>query len=665
MTQQYIVEILGKDKTGQAFKQVQGNVDKAKQSVLNLKNAIIALGTGVAVRSIINATARFQDLRTALTSVTGSAEAGAEAFGFISKFATKTQFGVDDLTETFIKLKSAGITPTEELLTTFTDTAAVTTDQLGSLQAITDLFARSISGGLGLEDLNRLADRGVPVFKILQEQLGLTRLEVSKFGQTAEGANKVRQALIKGLNQSFGGATAERVNNLSTQLSNLGIAITSAQSTLGEGLAPELGKLVVRITEVIESNKELIKQFGEKIGVALNGVVTGFEFLVQNQDAFIDGAKLFIGLKLASVFSGVAVSVTQLNSALEANLLFKFGKEGTRGFLLLQQLLQLDTQLKNTEYTMTQFVGTGNDFLGIFNTGNTRKVQMLKEEFNQLEFERLNRELSLYIDLMPDALQNTKLLALEMDTVNENTVQASDTFNLFRQAQEEGLNEGLQILYEYNEELRKSRLYAQEAGKAVGIYGGETLRLKQILGNQEVKTAEEIEKEKLEILKQGQKETIDKTKNTLSTLAGLNKNAFRAYQAYQIAEATINAYKGASNALATYPPPYSFLAAAASVAQGLALVANIRSQQYSGRALGGRVQDGSTYMVGEQGPEMFVPSQSGTIIPNKDLGRATNVYITVNANDTQGFDELLVKRRSVIVNVINDALNSQGKEALV
>src|SRR6056300_1385246 len=98
MTQQYIVEILGKDKTGQAFKQVQGNVDKAKQSVLNLKNAIIALGTGVAVRSIINATARFQDLRTALTSVTGSAEAGAEAFGFISKFATKTQSGVGDLT---------------------------------------------------------------------------------------------------------------------------------------------------------------------------------------------------------------------------------------------------------------------------------------------------------------------------------------------------------------------------------------------------------------------------------------------------------------------------------------------------------------------------------------------------------------------------------------
>jgi len=95
------------------------------------------------------------------------------------------------------------------------------------------------------------------------------------------------------------------------------------------------------------------------------------------------------------------------------------------------------------------------------------------------------------------------------------------------------------------------------------------------------------------------------------------------------------------------------------------MVAQIRSQNYSGRALGGKVQDGSAYMVGEQGPEMFVPSQSGTIIPNKKMGSATNVNITINTIDARGVDELLTSRRSTIVNVINDALNRQGKEALV
>ena len=39
-----------------------------------------------------------------------------------------------------------------------------------------------------------------------------------------------------------------------------------------------------------------------------------------------------------------------------------------------------------------------------------------------------------------------------------------------------------------------------------------------------------------------------------------------------------------------------------------------------GRAAGGPVSAGSSYLVGEQGPEMFVPSASGTIISNDAMG---------------------------------------------
>lgn len=39
-----------------------------------------------------------------------------------------------------------------------------------------------------------------------------------------------------------------------------------------------------------------------------------------------------------------------------------------------------------------------------------------------------------------------------------------------------------------------------------------------------------------------------------------------------------------------------------------------------GRAIGGSVQAGKPYMVGERGQEMFVPNQSGSIIPNNKLG---------------------------------------------
>lgn len=83
------------------------------------------------------------------------------------------------------------------------------------------------------------------------------------------------------------------------------------------------------------------------------------------------------------------------------------------------------------------------------------------------------------------------------------------------------------------------------------------------------------------------------------------------------------------------------------------------------RPMGGATGRGKAYMVGERGAELFLPSEDGTIIPNDKLGTTNNVNITIMANDTEGFDDLLIKRRSTIINVINDALNTQGKEALV
>jgi phage-related protein len=50
-----------------------------------------------------------------------------------------------------------------------------------------------------------------------------------------------------------------------------------------------------------------------------------------------------------------------------------------------------------------------------------------------------------------------------------------------------------------------------------------------------------------------------------------------------------------------------------------------------GRAAGGPVSAGTTYLVGERGPELFTPSGSGSIIPNHRLGGGGGgMNITVN-----------------------------------
>jgi hypothetical protein len=51
------------------------------------------------------------------------------------------------------------------------------------------------------------------------------------------------------------------------------------------------------------------------------------------------------------------------------------------------------------------------------------------------------------------------------------------------------------------------------------------------------------------------------------------------------------------------------------------------------RALGGPVMGGSSYLVGEQGAEIFTPSTSGNITPNHAMGGGNTITVNVNGGD--------------------------------
>ena len=61
-----------------------------------------------------------------------------------------------------------------------------------------------------------------------------------------------------------------------------------------------------------------------------------------------------------------------------------------------------------------------------------------------------------------------------------------------------------------------------------------------------------------------------------------------------------------------------------------------------GKALGGPVNAGTTYLVGEQGPELFTPSTSGNIIPNNKLSSGGQ---TININVSGAIDAISTARQ--------------------
>jgi tape measure domain-containing protein len=155
---------------------------------------------------------------------------------------------------------------------------------------------------------------------------------------------------------------------------------------------------------------------------------------------------------------------------------------------------------------------------------------------------------------------------------------------------------------------------------------------------------------------------LDQGATMFAALGAQNKKAFEASKALAVASAVMNTYQGATKALATYPWPFGLIAAAAAVAAGFAQVNAIKSQQYSGKMVGGAVAGAGSYLVGEKGPELFTPGVTGNITPNHQMGGgSTNVNFTIVANDTAGFDELLTSRRGVIQQIISDAMLERGQ----
>jgi hypothetical protein len=269
------------DDLNKNLKETNNTTQKVSTSFLTLKNAVLAFATGATLKAIINTTASFENLRTTLKFVTGSIESGNNAFQLLQNLSLKSKFSVQQLSDAFVALYSSGINPTEELLTTFINTASVFGNEIDTLNDLTRLFAKGTQGGLGLQSLNQLAGKGIPVFDILEQKLGVTKDTLAKFAEGAGNSEKILKALQEGLSETFAGANEARVNNLSTAISSLGREFLKAFETLsgGGGFNKALIDLINSLKELLSTLNPLIKALGKVFSFIADSLTGAFQFL--------------------------------------------------------------------------------------------------------------------------------------------------------------------------------------------------------------------------------------------------------------------------------------------------------------------------------------------------------------------------------------------------
>ena len=260
-----------------------GKIAKLKGPLIGATAGLVAMG--VAINKVAQVGMQFEDLKDSLDVVFGSIEKGNEAMEKVFTFAQTTPFQIETATKAFIALKSAGIEPSMEMLQTFADTASVSVDQLGTFEALIRMVQRSASGGMGLEELNMISDRGIDVLGILGRKLNLTKDDIAKFGKSAEGAAIMVEALTEGLNETFGGAMETKMDNLSTKASNMTIAFKqladqlykSGLDDLLKSMADTMGAFAQNIATAMAASR------GEGIGIVLTGNVESDLALVEEE----------------------------------------------------------------------------------------------------------------------------------------------------------------------------------------------------------------------------------------------------------------------------------------------------------------------------------------------------------------------------------------------
>ena len=648
-TKKVRIDILAKDKTRAALRGVNKGLSNLKASVFNLKVALAGVGGGLVARSFLNTARDIEKLQVRLKFLFGSTEEGAKAFDKMAKFASRVPFSLGEIQQ------GAGVLA---VVSKDANELAKVMELTGNVAAVTGLdfrttaeqIQRSLSAGISAADLFR--EKGV------KSMLGFKAGATVSVEETAEAFDRVF-----GPNGKFGKATDELAKTFDGVLSMIGDKIfLFKRATMEAGVFDFLTAQLKVLDQIIAENFGTMEKAAESLG---EGIVKGmrkmmigsarlidvmrpvFDFVIdsaKNMFSFINNLPegiratgiigfLMLGKKGKLLVLGIAGFFDEIKKAMNT-FLVSIGMEATATFGKISDTLEnlftakadvFDQWLPGME---TVVIGAGRmeqsviDYLA---RADEIVAQGKRAEYELAKFAHLKKLRAIEtIDLLDKEKQKVSDMALMYDGFAKGfTSTFKDAGDLFKQF--------------------------EKIGKTAFTQLQKTLTDFVMTGKMNFQALKEV------IIRSLVEALIGK-----AITSAINK-ATSMMKMDAIRKAMIYVYEGALKTFASIPWPFNMFAVAGAIASGMALVKKIQ-----GFAEGGRPPVNQPSIVGEKGPELFIPDRAGTIVPNNQLGgKPVTVNFNINTVDARGFNELLVNSRGVIVNMINSAVNEKGRMAIV
>lgn len=627
MVQRVNVVFEAVDKTKKAFASVQASMGKVRSAAFSVGGALAAIATSAAATKIVSANQTYQSLQASLVTFTGSAEAAADQFAKLQQFAATTPFALDEVVGGFNKLVARGIEPTLESFGAFGNIASGTGKTL-------DQFVEAVADA-AVGEFERLKEFGIKA-NVEGDKVRVT------FGGVTKQISRDSTAILSYLEElgqtKFGGAIDRQAQTLTGAFSNFGDAVDSLAVAIGNS---GLNKWIIENTRSLTafiSRLQRATQEGYGLAEAIKYAFTGGYADEQQRIEQLEKIRQKIK-QVQRTIAGEEALTTGASTAMTDE----------------QEMLRILQDQEKVLLGIEKINSRGRGFIDPRRLGKVGSIVSQEQEANKPieEARKKLEEETKRIKKLLDKAYGVEIKQKASDFAKTLEILNKRFFDGVLSAKEYDdavarLAGTVQVAGDAAEDLSDSLGYAAEIREAVA----------GLITDNDVTQADAYAK-KLELLdKMFFDGSIDanvydaalkKLANTTEVSGEKGKNALLDYAkaAQDVGAQMMNLKMGAIKTIedgfvdlitGTKNVADAFRSMAQSVISSLARmwvqqsitgpIAGVLG--LTGKAIGGPVQAGKPYMVGERGPEMFVPNQSGSIIPNSSGGGGVTVVQNIN-----------------------------------
>jgi tape measure domain-containing protein len=639
-----------------SLKQVSAASQSSEKAVTGLKGAITGLVAAAGVVSTLKfAFAKASELESqtkSLEVLTGSVQKATAIIKELQQLGAVTPFTSTELIDAAKRLNAFGVAGDKVVETTrrLADVAGATGAELQGL--VTAYGQVQAKGRLQGEELLQFQERGIALQGELRKMYGMTGDEfqkaLSKGRISAEAVEVALQRLTDTGGKYANGAIAQS-ETLQGKFSTLQDGVEQLARTIGTALSPMFKWALSQATQVVSEIQRLIDEAnnaggarGRELQFARNaeaavgrmnlnpftqqGMMAEMrqrnieqqraDFKLQRQLARKPAAAKTAGVP--ALLGGTAPSVNGAKGASTAAA-DKGADEAAR---LKNSLgnLAIESDLKNYIYGIDTKIfqaNLRNDKQTSIRLEGEKKLAEISAAAAKLEYDKITPlekqvQIGLLLQDAANAQENT-----QQQLITNQVQVAQQAEAAIRPLIEEG-------------ELLKAKLGGTEEEYR------KRLLIEQIMLNYPELQRKDVEAivEKNQALQQQQTQA-EQLKAVYSDIGmTIKSGVVDAIQGAvdgtkSLGEVAANVLNNIANKILDVAVNMALFGAMSGTGTGGGLLGGL----FKPRALGGPVSANTPYMVGERGPELFMPSRGGSIIPNNALGGgSTSVVVNVDAS---------------------------------